>query len=399
MCDYSYIAYICRVFKACKSMNRKHCLIVIFLLMCGLAVNGQVDDEVDPDLVPHEETWRRGEISLSFTPASGGPKWLWVKNTAGENVKVGDRYVRVDKKTLDRLSRNEAATYWYDIQAAGGGSRYVAKAQTIQNSLGVTVSHLTTGDFVHKGVWLPGEIGPEFESPTFHVNDFGLGIVYSRQLYAVNRHRLTLEINPTYRQMYYTMEAPRYAVTMPDKDSDGAEYERLVNVSNYKESYLTHSLAVPLAARYDFFVFKYLSLFASVGLENLFVLSGNGKAEFDALYAGQYGPELFNVLIDQNGYYDFGTFQGLTIERKDENAFRYSLSGTFSVGLQVFIGPNLSIEIAGIYHRMLYSTPSDSQGAPFCLSSSSNNYQSMMSLLPSVCKDRLGGDVKVRLNF
>ena len=81
--------------------------------------------------------------------------------------------------------------------------------------------------------------------------------------------------------------------------------------------------------------------------------------------AGRYGEELFNMVIDENGYYDFGTYSDNRIVTENDVAFRYSLYGTAMAGIQLFIGPVLSIEAAGVYHHMLYNNIPEGNGGDF----------------------------------
>ena len=80
-------------------------------------------------------------------------------------------------------------------------------------------------------------------------------------------------------------------------------------------------------------------------------------------------------------------------------AFRYNLYGTAMAGIQLFIGPVLSLEVAGVYHRMLYSNIPDTNIDNYCLSKSSDNYESMALTMKPESKNRLGINVKLKFNF
>ena len=243
------------------------------------------------------------------------------------------------------------------------------------------------------------EYKDDFDGANFGLRDFSVGGLFARQLCAKNRHRLSLEIAPAYRHIKQSFTADRYTNSFAATDPDGRDYTRFVTVTDYQEEVLQKCVSVPLNLRYDLFALKYLSFFVGGGLDNVFVVSEDRDASFDAKYAGQYGEDLFNVLIDENGYYDFGTFPDNRLITEGDVAFRYNLYGTAMAGIQLFIGPVLSIEVAGLYHHRLYSNIPDSQDGPYCLSKTAGEYESMAFTMKPAAKNRLGVNVKLKFNF
>lgn len=374
-----------------KNMNIRNLFVAILILLLGWSAKGQGSLPTSP---------ASNEITVRFVPlAGGGPKRLRAKTVDGSIVKIGDQKEQVDQILLTRLNKRRSVNYWYSIRQEGLDSSYVVTAMTKKNAIGLSGSHLFPRDIVHWDQWLPEDLQSDFKSSSYRVYDFSFGLNINRQLWAKNRHSISLEINPLYRQMYHEFAVPSYAVSFPSIDPDGSDYERLVTVTNYRQTYLTHAAAAALSLRYDFYFLKYVSLFLSAGVENVFTLFGRSETNYDARYAGQYGPELFNVLIDEDGIYDFGTYNDNHFKNVDKREFRYSLYGVANVGLQFYLGRTVSLEVAGVYQRLCYDHPMVKTVENFHLSEAPGDHQNMMSVLVPSAKNRLGMNVKFKINF
>ena len=366
----------------------------LFLLLCfAMVAEGQEES------VKTTSGLAENEILLRFKPVSGGPRWLKAKTVGGYSVKIGNWYERVDNQILQKLKWNGSAAYWYEIVPTSQGRHYVVCARTIKNALGVTGSFLFYEDFTSNGDWLLDKYKNDFEGTAFGLRDFSVGLLYARQLYAKNRHRLSLELDLAYRQIRHSFAASRYTTSFDVTDPDGLDYERLVTVDHYNEDVLRHSVSFQLDFRYDWYFLKYMSLFVAAGVNNLFDVSRTSEAGFGAAYAGKYGEELFNVVIDENGYYDFGTFPNNRIAADEGKTFQYSLYGTALTGLQFCIGPSLSLEAAFVYNKLFSSSIKTDAGDGFCLSESSEKYQSMAYTMKPAARNRLGVNVKLKINF
>lgn len=375
-------------------MNRKNLFVAVLLLCCGLMGYGQEDTPSTSD------TLALNEIFLRFDPVLGGaPRVLSAKTINRFNVKVGSQYERVDKQILRELERKRSATYWYEVAQDGDASHYLVRARTRKNAIGVNGSYLFYGDFTHHRDWLMDEYKGDFEGAAFGLRDFSVGLLYARQLFGVNRHRIIFEIEPGYRQIAQSFSADRYTASYPAVDPDGLDYQRLVTVTNYAEKVNKHCVEIPLDLRYDIFLFKYLSLFVAGGINNVIVASDDEKVTFAAAYAGQYGDDMFNTIIDENGFYDFGQYPDNQIYTEDEVKSRYTLYGMAMAGLQLFIGPVLSLEVAGVYQHHLYESNSNGSDVNYCLSESPGTYQSMALTMKPASKHRLGVNVKLKINF
>lgn len=337
-------------------------------------------------------------IYVRYEPAPGSSKTIRLRAPGGSISKVRDQFVQVDNSFSKRLKRRSSATFWYDVIPTEQSNHYVIRSHTHKNVIGVSGSYLFYGDFTHHNDWLRDELKDNFEGDSFGLRDFSVGLLYARQLCAKNRHRLSFEIAPAYRQIEQSFLASSYNTSYASTDPNGLDYDRLIHVTNYEENVSNYCASVPLDIRYDFFIFKYLSLFLAGGIDNVFAISKDSYVNFDALYAGRYGEEYFNVVIE-DGYYDFGNYPENIIRTESDIAFRYNLYGTAMAGIQLFIGPVLSLEVAGVYHRMLYSNIPDTNIDNYCLSKSSDNYESMALTMKPESKNRLGINVKLKFNF
>ena len=375
-------------------MIKKNLVVTALLVCLCLMANGQENMTFPSD------TLARNEVFLRFDPVSGGaPRLLNAKTIERFRVKVGSQYVRVDNQIFKDLQRKRSATYWYEITQDDDASHYLVRARTRKNAIGVGGSYLFYGDFTHHGDWLMDEYKNNFEGATFGLRDFSIGLLYARQLFGVNRHRIVLEIEPGYRQIAQSFSADRYTDSYPAVDPDGLDYQRLVTVTNYEEKVNKHCVEIPLDVRYDIFPFKYLSLFVAGGIDNVFVATDDAKVTFDAAYAGRYGDDLFNVVMDENGFYDFGQYPDNQIFTENAVKSRYILYGIAMAGIQLFIGPVLSLEVAGVYQHHLYEKNFNEDSGAYCLSESPGTYQSMALTMKPASKHRLGVNVKLKINF
>lgn len=376
-----------------KNMKIRNIVVTIAIALFGMSVHGQ-----NASTMPSASN----EISVRFIPLDGGgPYALRAKTVAGNVVKIRGLNKRVDNILLTKLNKKECVNYWYSIKQDERDSSYVVTALTKKNAIGLSGSHLFPRDFTRWNRWLPDDLEYDFKSSSYRLYDFSFGLNINHQLWAKNRHSISLDIEPHYRQMYHEFLVPNYSISYPSVDPDGMDYERQVTITDYSETYLTHSAALSLMLRYDIYFLKHVSLFLAAGAENLFTLIGRSDINYDARYAGQYGPELFNVLIDENGIYDFGTYNDNHFRNKDKTRFNYTLYGTAQVGLQFYLGRTLSLEVAGVYQRLGFKFPIEKRVnvLDFRLSEEPGQYQRMMSVLTPSAKNRLGMNVKLKINF
>lgn len=78
---------------------------------------------------------------------------------------------------------------------------------------------------------------------------------------------------------------------------------------------------------------------------------------------------------------------------------KYTLYGMVIAGLQFFLGNTLSLELAGVYHRMIYTNIKENAPEVYCMSSSNDRYQSMQYCMKPAAKHRIGGVVRIKFSF
>ena len=344
-------------------------------------------------------------VNVRYEPAPGTSKWIKARAAKGSviqdnvMVKVRDQYVFVDSSIVSRFKRKSCATYWYEMVPDSQPNHYVMRSHTIKNAIGISTSCLFMLDDTKDNVWIMDEYKGDYDNTTFRSWDICGGLLYARQLCAKNRHRLSLEVVPAYMQIRQTFSADHYSTHHPAVDADGLGYERLISVTDYSEKVENHCLSIPVDLRYDWFVLNDLSVFLAGGLDNVFLISRHTDASFYSSYAGQYGEELFNTIVDENGYYDFGRFPDNHIIVDKDVAFRYNLYGTAKLGAQYFVMPMFSVELAIVYNRLLYCSEPIGQPGSFCLSESAGNFQSMARSMKQAPKNRLGINVTMKINL
>lgn len=344
-------------------------------------------------------------VYVRYEPAPGTSKWIKAKAAKGSviqdnvMVKVRDQYMFVDSSISSRFKKKSCATYWYDMEPESEPNHYVIRSHTIKNAIGISSSFMFKLDKTKGDGWLMDEYQNDFGDASYWSWGVSGGLLYARQLCAKNRHRLSVEVVPAYQQIRETFSANRYSTHHPAIDPDGYGYERLISITDYKEKVENHCLSIPFDLRYDLFVLNSLSVFMAGGLDNLFIISRKSDVSFGASYAGQYGEELFNTLVDENGYYDFGQFPDNHVTVDKDVAFRYNLYATAKLGAQYFVVPMFSVELAILYDRLLYSSLPVGQTSTFCLSESAGTYQSMAYSMKQLPKNRLGINLTMKINF
>jgi len=192
----------------------------------------------------------------------------------------------------------------------------------------------------------------DFKSKTGLYYDFYLG--YYRQCYLKNNNRVGFEINiglsgntdninGEFHEKYHSV------------DPDGGMYERWVDVYNFNEKIKRMSAELPIAVRYDRMIGKKSSFFVRVGVSVTYDVLQQSVISADTKYSGYY-DWLFDVVIDQNGIYDFGTFNGCN-EALKEIAFNKLGINVFSgFGLQHFLTKHFSLEYSLQYKNRVYNS-------------------------------------------
>lgn len=321
------------------------------------------------------------------------------KGQNDETVIIKEFYTSVKDDIFRRLKHRSCVTYKYDYQQDDTPNHYTVRTKVKKTVFGFTASLMNYQWTSDKYSWICGQYMPNFGSVRFRFHDYAGGLYIGRQLCAKNRHRFSIEFNPSYRQRVNTLIIDGYKTSSAAVDPDGDNYTRIVTIDNYVEKQRQHCAAMLVGLRYDWYCFKHLSLFVSVGLDNTFMIAQKHDVTYDIKVAGLYEDEFFNVLIDQNGYYDFGSFPDKTIQQTVTDGFCYFLHGTASAGLQLFLGNTLSLEVSALYYRELYSSMANKQYSEFYNLSEPQDYIGMVAGINRMLLNRFGFNCKLKFSF
>ena len=118
---------------------------------------------------------------------------------------------------------------------------------------------------------------------------------------------------------------------------------------------------------------------------------------FNAQYSGQYGPELFDLFIDQNGYYDFGQFNENKLTQEKSNAIGWSLASVLSLGLQYHFNESWSMEASASW-QFKFVDGAKQAGKPVRLTTDSKHFQSVNDYVGDG-KNTMEYQIRVKYNF
>lgn len=284
------------------------------------------------------------------------PKTLKVKNIDGSYIHLDERIRPLSTDVYSRLSGKNCATYSYDFEAQTEPvQHHTISVSTVKNAVGIEVGY---SQALGGNASVPTDHGRHFSSPSYTERALHIGAVYQRQLFARNRHRLSLETGVSLDINWQRLNVLSYDEIREADDPDGDRYTRITRLDSILETSRSLEVAVPVILRYDYFVTPNLSLFVAAGVRGSAFLFGASNASFDAYYTGLYGPEYFNVLIDQNGYYDFGRFD--VVGRDDSKAaVRWHFDALARVGAQYFFTAEKrwSVELSAGMRYRLFDAP------------------------------------------
>ncbi len=222
-----------------------------------------------------------------------------------------------------------------------------------------------------------------------------VGFNYYRQLLLTNRNRLGLDLGLMLGKYHMTFGCDyqdQYIAT----DADNAVYNRYVFIRDYKEKTGNVSITLPVALRYDRFVSKNVSLALSIGVRGHLLIPQKTKVSFDGEYAGLYS-DLFNIYMDQNGYYDYGTFENCDLDSKGNASKTIAATVFGTLGIQYFVTKSWSIDVHLMYDYLLTKALKQETGCH--LSSDYNSFQSFTYFMSNLPQHYLGVNLRVKYNF
>ena len=233
-----------------------------------------------------------------------------------------------------------------------------------------------------------GGLGMKFAHPDRYENAhksssaFSIGIAYYRQLGLWGINRIGLEFSPAFRTLTYDWRLD-YKDYCADIDPDGSPYERRVEVRDYSEQMHTYALSTPIALRYDRFLPSgRFSLFGRLGVNPMYSLSSKIEVSTANFHVSGYYPWLYNVVLDQEGIYDFGVTSENSFKDAKSPLSSFMMEAIVGMGVTWWMGNAISSELSINYHPLIVqsSTPEEN----WHLSPTTDTWQASVADIQSV---------------
>lgn len=327
------------------------------------------------------------------------PNTLKVKKIGGSEIQLDNRVQPLSVEVYKQLSERNCATYQYVFTPHNDTLRYhTISVNTVKNAVGLEIGYVLpigAGDMV-----IPSDADYAFGNVAYRRNIFRIGASYLRQIFASGRHRISFETGLTVDFGSQRFKVDSYHDQYAATDSDGDDYVRTTQLSQYSEVNRSLSLAIPAILRYDFYVIPDLSIFLSAGVRGAISFLNPAIASFDGYYAGQYGAEYFNIMMDQNGYYDFGTYHVAKLSENVPKTRTWHLDALARLGAQYFFTSDKcwSAELSVGYRYRILPT-SKTQTGDFRLSPNSADFTSVCGNLYTQPTQFLDFQLGVKYNF
>lgn len=322
------------------------------------------------------------------------PKTIRMEKFDKSTIKLGETVEQVNLSSFNKLKSKESVVYQYNIEENKKGRYKEISVATIKNAVGLEIG------FAHPVISPLKNLNTvgDFDGDTkFSSYDFHIGAQYLRQVFARDRHRVSVEAGLQLGLHWQRFSADRYREEVFTSDIDGDSYTRLTTVADYKEKSRAWRFSIPVVARYDYYVLRDLSIFVRGGIKFNMLFLKPISAGFDATYAGQYGPELFDLYIDQRGYYDFGHFGGNSLSMNVAKKMKWNMESVLSLGLQYHISETWSVEaLAAWQYKFIQGDKND--GTALRLTEDSQHFQSVIEQMGEPVHT-MEYQIRVKYNF
>lgn len=325
--------------------------------------------------------------AITFTSADAIEEIMVLHNPNGDPV---NRYTTYDKLETECREQENSLVKWNYAPADFDAQMVSFHQDTIKNN-------------IHFG----GAIGTAFfsaklESPNFtglspnaSIN-YAFSMGYYRQLFLKDKFRLGLDMSLSFAQKNTGIKAMSYNESYDAVDSDGGNYIRLIELSNYNESVKRYAIDIPVALRFDYFFTNAIALFSKLGVSCSYDISQKYSVSADAQYSGYY-DWLFDVTITQNGIYDFGAFKfEHTANQGGINHLGINLFA--GLGIHYFIPKSRwSVDVGIVYIGEVYNQLLHSED--FHLTRHSQDWQSATYLFKSLYGQNVQFQINCNYNF
>lgn len=225
-------------------------------------------------------------------------------------------------------------------------------------------------------------------------NSGSFWISYYRQFKLKNHYRLGMET-----KLVYTKQSSTFTLNYDERyramDIDGGRYDRIIDIDNYKEKVDFSVFELPITLRYDYILNDKFSFFAKLGAMLSYNTEQTSKADFDAKYSGYY-DWLFDVVIDRNGFYDFG-YYNMSQKAEDLGVNNLSLSGLISFGATYYFANKWAVDMGMEYSKMFYREMTSKED--FKLSEDYKSWTSITHKQSTFFNDAINFYIQINYNF
>jgi len=168
------------------------------------------------------------------------------------------------------------------------------------------------------------------------------GIEFGLNIFSFKKVPITigLLVGGKYTLANYSFTAPLFRETYGAIDSDGDVYNRTSTIKDLSEEGNYSFLQIPLTLRIDY---KFNSLWgAYAGIGYSYALQRELPYTSSAFgdYYGTYGPEYYNIVLNENGVNDFGQYdlnaKGDVVGNEPMGMLKFDLGAFFSINKRLY---------------------------------------------------------------
>lgn len=205
-----------------------------------------------------------------------------------------------------------------------------------------------------------------------NINHF-LNIDYN--IYLPNKFIFNVGFSASIFDFIFSTNSNQFTENYSSIDPDGSFYNRIVSYQNFNESYNVNYLALGPKVGINYELknhnklnsgHSFLNVFANYKIQHMVCNSAISNRESLINYSGLYS-DYFNILISENGVYDFGEFQleqNNILEKETNNIIH-----RFSLGLKMYPFSKNNIFISSCFEYNYLSKPIFSNNQNLRLSS------------------------------
>lgn len=122
-----------------------------------------------------------------------------------------------------------------------------------------------------------------------------------------NKARLSFKTGIYYKSLAFGLQKDYYANSYTATDPDGSNYTRIDSTVNINENVKLNYLNIPFFFQKQFKLSRIFFVNVDLGVTVYYNLSAEYNSTAEGIYGGIY-PDLFNVYISEEGFYDFGNY-------------------------------------------------------------------------------------------